>query len=263
MMRPVPGGEFLMGSAEYPEEGPVRQVRVEPFLIDEFTVSNAEFDRFVTAAGHRTGAEQHGGSFVFAGLLPDDFPPTRGVTAAPWWREVEGAHWRCPEGPHSTVDGREDHPVVHVDLYDAQAYCRWSGDRLAAEPEWEHAARGGRSGSLYPWGDELEPDGEHRMNVWQGDFPSHNTEADGWYGTCPVDAFPPNGFGLYNMTGNVWEWCDSAFDGEQVVTKGGSYLCHASHCRRYRPAARQGLAPDTTTGNLGFRVARHSVATAS
>lgn len=272
------GGEFLMGSEDplaYPEdgEGPVRTVRLDPFWISRTAVSNRDFAEFVAATGYRTEAERWGWSFVFAGLLPDDFPPTRGVAAAPWWRQVEGADWRHPEGPHSTVEGREDHPVVHVSWSDAQEYCAWAGLRLPTEAEWEYAARGGLSGHAFPWGDELEPDGEHRMNVWQGTFPRHNDRSDGWYGTCPVTEFPPNGFGLHNMTGNVWEWCADWFHptfhtqdqrtnprgprrGTHRSTRGGSYLCHESYCRRYRVSARQGLTPDTTIGNVGFRCAR-------
>ncbi len=170
------GGEFLMGNG-----GPPRlpatmardrsAVRLDPFWIDAHAVSNADFARFVEATGHVTEAERFGWSFVFAGLLPDDFPPTRGVAHAPWWRQVEGADWRRPEGPQSDLEGRSDHPVVHVSWNDVQAYCAWAGKRLPTEAEWEYAARGGLEGKLFPWGDELEPGGEHRMNVWQGDFP--------------------------------------------------------------------------------------------
>jgi formylglycine-generating enzyme len=258
------GGTTSIGSAdpEHPEEWPVREVTLAPYRIARTAVSNAEFAEFVRATAHRTDAEAYGWSFVFGGLLPDDFPPTRGVAAAPWWREVHGADWAHPEGPHSGLDGRLDHPVVHVSRRDAEAYVAWRGARLPTETEWEHAARGGRTGDPFPWGSELEPGGEHRMNVWQGTFPAENSGADGWRGTCPVDAFPPNGYGLHNTTGNVWEWCAGGWgddDPEAVtsaVSRGGSYLCHASYCRRYRVSARQPQSPDSSAGNLGFRIAR-------
>ncbi|MDQ8702604.1 formylglycine-generating enzyme family protein [Streptomyces sp. LHD-70] len=258
----LPAGEFRMGSEHESAyaadgEGPVRTVSTGAYRIDACAVSNADFARFVAETGHRTSAERIGWSFVFGGLLPDDFPPTRGVAAAPWWRQVEGAHWRRPEGPHSSMDDRPDHPVVHVDRRDALAYCAWAGKRLPTEAEWERAARGGLEGRVFPWGDELTPGGRHRMNVWQGEFPVRNTQDDGWYGTCPVDAFEPNGLGLHNTTGNVWEWCADPFSSGPTtyVAKGGSYLCHESYCLRYRVAARQGLAPDSATGNVGFRCA--------
>jgi sulfatase modifying factor 1 len=236
-------------------EGPVRRVEVAPFSLDAGAVSNELFTRFVEETGFVTDAERYGWSFVFAGLLPDDFPPTRGVAAAPWWRQVEGASWSKPEGPHSDLGERADHPVVHVSWKDAQAYCAWAARRLPTEAEWEYAARGGLEGKVFPWGDELEPGGEHRMNVWQGDFPAHNSLGDGHYGTCAVDAFPANGYGLHNMTGNVWEWCDDWFNETNRSTRGGSYLCHHSYCRRYRVAARNSMEPDSSLGNTGFRCA--------
>jgi formylglycine-generating enzyme len=165
----------------------------------------------VEETSYVTDAESFGWSFVFAGLLPDDFPPTQGVLQAPWWRKVEGADWAHPEGPQSLIGERLDHPVVHVSWDDAAAYCTWGGARLPTEAEWEFAARSGLDGKPFPWGDELEPADEHRMNVWQGRFPSHNTAADGFVGTAPVSSFPPNGYGLYNMTGNVWEWTEDWF----------------------------------------------------
>jgi sulfatase modifying factor 1 len=272
------GGEFLMGNdgpSAYPGdgEGPPRRIRLDPFRIDRRALSNAEFAAFVEDTDHVTEAERFGWSFVFAGLLPDDFPPTRASVHAPWWRQVEAADWRRPEGPQSNLDGRKDHPVLHVSWNDAQAYCEWAGKRLPSEAEWEYAARGGLEGKVFPWGDEREPGAEHRMNVWQGAFPRENTCADGFYGTCPVDAFPANGYGLHNMTGNVWEWCADWYSpdfhtrdrrtnpqgprrGTNRSTRGGSYLCHHSYCRRYRVAARNSLEPESTTGNTGFRCAR-------
>jgi formylglycine-generating enzyme required for sulfatase activity len=271
------GGRFLIGSDDrwaYPEdgEGPVKEIEVSPVSIAACAVSNADFSRFADETAHVTDAERFGWSFVFAGFLPDDFPPTEGVATAPWWRKVEGANWRHPEGPHSSIADRPTHPVVHVSWSDASAYCAWSGARLPTEAEWELAARGGLESRAYPWGDELEPGGEHRMNVWQGDFPARNSEEDGFAGTSPVDSFPPNAYGLHNMTGNVWEWTADWFhptfrqrdrrrdpmgppNGTLRTQKGGSYLCHHSYCRRYRVAARQGSTPDSSTGNVGFRCA--------
>ena len=254
-------------------EGPVRAVRLDPFWIDMFPVTNADFARFVDATGYVTAAESAGWSFVFAGLLPDDFPPTRGVVGSPWWRQVQGASWRRPTGPQSSLDLLADHPVVHVTWNDATVYCSWAGKRLPTEAEWEYAARGGLVRQPFPWGDMLEPDGTHRMNVWQGEFPTQNTCADGFYGTSPVDAFPPNGYGVYDMTGNVWEWTADWFAvehgqdlvrseiprgtyrGTHKVCRGGSYLCHASYCRRYRVSARNAMTVESFSGNIGFRSA--------
>jgi formylglycine-generating enzyme required for sulfatase activity len=227
-------------------------------------VTVADFAAFVRATGHRTTAERVGWSFVFAGLLAGDAPPTRAIAGAPWWRQVFGADWAHPEGPGSGVAERQDHPVVHVSRDDADAYCAWAGVRLPTEAEWEYAARGGLEGARYPWGDDLHPGGEHRCNIWQGEFPSRNTAEDGWAGTCPVDAFAPNGFGLFNVAGNAWEWTADPFlpraegpDGAAAM-RGGSHLCHVSYCERYRVAARTGSTPDSSSGNVGFRVAANA-----
>ena len=266
----IPGGTFRMGSDHhYVEEKPVHTVTVSGFWMDETPVTNAQFRGFIEATGHVTEAERFGWSFVFGGLLPDDFPDTRGVASTPWWRQVFGADWRHPDGPHSDLSDRDDHPAVHVAWTDATAYASWAGARLPTEAEWERAARAG-STAAYPWGNELEPDGRHMANVWQGEFPNANTLADGWLGTSPVGTYPANDFGLVDTIGNVWEWTADWFsphhggdpvtdptgpsEGTHRVMKGGSYLCHASYCRRYRPAARLGNTPDSSAGNVGFRV---------
>jgi formylglycine-generating enzyme required for sulfatase activity len=250
-------------------EGPVRDVTVGPFRISAHPVTNEAFAELIATTGYETDADRYGWSFVFAGLLPDDSPPTQSAAAAPWWRRVDGATWRHPEGPHSDLDGRADHPVVHVSWRDAQAYCRWSGSRLPTEAEWEYAARGGLDQARYSWGDELSPGGRHMANIWQGTFPTHNTLDDGYFGTSPVGSFPANGYGLVDCAGNVWEWCADVFRRDAAgslvllgssatgarVIRGGSYLCHDSYCNRYRVAARSSNTPDSTTGNMGFRVA--------
>ncbi len=270
------GGEFTMGTdGEYgymiDGEGPAHRVALSPFAICRYAVSNAQYAAFAAASGYRSEAERAGWSFVFAAFLPADAPPTRAVAAAPWWRQVEGADWAHPDGPGSGWEQRPDHPVVHLSWRDALAFCIWSGTRLPTEAEWEYAARGGLEGARFPWGEELEPGGEHRMNVFQGTFPDDNSCADGYAGTAPVSAFEPNGYGLHNVTGNVWEWTADRFDrnyyagspyrdpqggeGEgPFVMRGGSYLCHASYCNRYRVDARSSNAGDAATGNLGFRV---------
>ncbi|MDV9171935.1 formylglycine-generating enzyme family protein [Streptomyces sp. W16] len=257
----LPGGEFRMGDAfdeGYPEdaEGPVRTVTVEPFRIDATAVSNARFAHFVDDTGYVTEAERYGSSFVFHLLL---HPRARDavfgqVEAAPWWLGVEGASWSTPEGPGSDVAARPDHPAIHLSHHDALAYCAWAGARLPTEAEWEYAARGGLDGRRYPWGDDFAPE---QLNTWQGDFPRVSTRPGGATGTVPVDAYEPNGFGLFNTSGNVWEWCADPFlpGGEERVIRGGSYLCHASYCHRYRVAARSKNTPDSSTGHGGFRCA--------
>jgi len=262
----LPGGCFAMGTADADAnrgdaEGPIRRVHVESFAIMPTTVTNTQFATFVKRTGYRTTAEQAGWSYVFAGFVqPDLAEHVRGSAAeAPWWLGVDGACWRHPEGPGSNITGRSNHPVVHVSRYDALAYCAWVGGRLPAEPEWEYAARGGLDGARYPWGDELNPGGRYACNIWRGRFPDLNTAEDGWRSTCPVDAFPPNGYGLYNTVGNVWEWSGDRWSAETsdevYAMRGGSYLCHASYCNRYRVAARTRNEASSSAGNLGFRVA--------
>ncbi|MFT4047753.1 MAG: formylglycine-generating enzyme family protein, partial [Solimonas sp.] len=273
------GGRFLMGAEDadgFPAdgEGPIREIELDAFDIAIGAVSNDEFGRFVAATGYVTEAERYGWSFVFAGHLPPALCGLR-VAGTPWWCRVDGACWRRPEGPHSDIAARGDHPVVHVSWNDAQAFCRWSGLRLPTEAEWEYAARGGLVRQRFPWGDELTPQGRHLCNVWQGDFPAHDRADDGYAGTAPVRAFAPNGYGLHGVVGNVWEWCEDWFSasaharagaprrnprgpahGEARVIKGGSFLCHASYCNRYRVAARSSNAPDSSTSHMGFRCAR-------
>ncbi|MFB9659974.1 formylglycine-generating enzyme family protein [Glycomyces mayteni] len=269
------GGAFLMGAEDgigHPKdaEGPVRRVVLSPFRIAATAVTVAEFAAFVDATGHRTEAEEFGYSFVFDGFLdPRIAEVSPRVPTAPWWRSVDGATWRAPEGPGSDADERRDHPVTHVSWNDAQAYCAWSGTRLPTEAEWEYAARGGLEQAVYPWGDEFEPDGRHRANIWRGDFPRENTAADGHLSTAPAKSFEPNGFGLYNTVGNVWEWTADWFGrdhrpgpdprgpehGQARAMRGGSHMCHDSYCNRYRVAARSANTPDSSSGNIGFRVA--------
>ncbi|WP_430542561.1 formylglycine-generating enzyme family protein [Streptomyces iconiensis] len=261
----LPGGTFRMGSEDRDVnpgdgEGPVRAVTVAPFAVDAYAVTNARFAAFVEATGHRTDAERFGWSYVFAKFLPG---PLRKISprpdATPWWCGVEGARWDAPEGPGSGLEGRWDHPVGHVGWSDARAFCAWDGGRLPTEEEWEYAARGGLDLARYPWGDDLTPGGVHHCNIWQGTFPTRNTAEDGYAGTAPVHAFPPNGFGLFNVSGNVWEWTADTWHPRQPglrAMRGGSYLCHASYCNRYRVAARTANTPDSTSGNVGFRVVR-------
>jgi formylglycine-generating enzyme len=292
----IPGGEFLMGSENfYPEEHPVRRVAVDGFWMDEHPVTVAEFRRFVAGTGHVTVAERPPdpsdvpdadldqlvpGSLVFHKTPgPVDLRDFRN-----WWSYVPGASWRHPEGPGSNLGGRDRHPVTHVAFEDAEAYARWAGKALPTEAEWEFAARGGLEGKIFVWGDEFAPGGRMMANTWQGEFPWQNLRSDRYEGTSPVRTYPPNGFGLFDMAGNVWEWTADFFSvaeepdpccvprnprvtsserslvagqpGAHIprkVIKGGSHLCAPNYCLRYRPAARQSETIDTSTGHLGMR----------
>lgn len=269
------GATFQMGTNDSigfyeDQEGPVRNVRVESFYIDKYAVTNAQFAEFVMATDYKTDAEKFGWSFVFYQFLSKNTLRNvkQTVNETPWWAVVNGAYWKQPEGPDSNLEGRWNHPVVHVSWNDAMAYCKWSGKRLPNEAEWEFAARGGLVQNKYPWGNELTPNDQHKCNIWQGTFPYKNTMEDGYAGTAPVDSFDSNGYGLYNMSGNVWEWClndftksFTNFDTRKVNVsttgfksmRGGSYLCHDSYCNRYRVAARSSNTPDSSSGNVGFR----------
>jgi sulfatase modifying factor 1 len=272
----IPGGAAIVGTDApfYPVdgEGPARRATLRPFRLDAYAVTNERFSAFVSATGYRSDAERFGWSFVFRGLLP---PYVTGdhLPEASWWIKVDGACWSAPEGPGSTISERLDHPVAHASWNDATAFAAWSGGRLPTEVEWEHAAKAGNAIARFPWGDE-EPDDETAdlCNIWQGNFPFENTAADGFVGTAPVNSFWPNKFGLYNMSGNVWEWCVDQFrvrslamaakarnrvatSNRERTMKGGSFLCHRSSCYRYRVAARIGQSPDTSASNTGFRVA--------
>ncbi|HEX6499058.1 MAG TPA: formylglycine-generating enzyme family protein [Micromonosporaceae bacterium] len=279
----IPAGPFLMGGDDpdaFPDdgEGPVREVYVSEYHIDPKAVTNAQFAGFVKATGYVTEAERFGWSFVFHLFVRGEAARhviNGTVPQVPWWLPVQGADWRHPEGPGSDIGTRQNHPVVHVSWADANAYAAWAGKRLPTEAEWEKAARGGLVQARFPWGDDFTPRGQYRCNTWQGDFPRRNTGADGYLGTAPVNAYRPNAYGLYNTSGNVWEWCADWFssdwhaedrpetrrdpvgpaEGVTRVMRGGSYLCHESYCNRYRVAARTSSPPDSATGHLGFRCA--------
>jgi formylglycine-generating enzyme len=299
----VPGGSFLMGSKDfYPEERPVHRVEVDGFWMDDHPVTVAEFRRFTAATGYVTVAERPldpaqypdaDPALLKAGALV--FHKTEGPVDlrdyTQWWRYIPGAQWRRPRGPRSGIRGLGEHPVTQVAAEDAEAYAAWAGKQLPTEAEWEFAARGGLDGAVFTWGDEFAPGGTMMANTWQGEFPWQNLNTDGWEGTSPVKSFPANGYGLYDMAGNVWEWTSDYFiarRGGQVhhscctprnpritsveaslapgepgahiprrVTKGGSHLCAPNYCLRYRPAARQPQAIDTATCHLGFRCVLH------
>jgi formylglycine-generating enzyme required for sulfatase activity len=295
----VPSGTFRMGSDQhYPEEAPAHRVSVDGFWMDRAPVTNREFRKFVNATGYVTFAEIPPDPKDYPGALPNMlkaaslvFEPPKGPVDlhnwASWWTFKRGANWRRPYGPRSSISGLDDHPVVHVAYRDAQAYAKWGGKELPTEAEWEFAARGGLDGAEFAWGEEFTPDGRHMANTWQGEFPRENLRLDGYERTSPASAFPPNGYGLYDMIGNVWEWTtdwwsfkheadapkaccvpqnprggreESSYDPSQPnikiprkVLKGGSHLCAPNYCRRYRPAARHAEAVDTSTSHVGFR----------
>jgi formylglycine-generating enzyme len=294
----IEGGAFRMGSAEfYPDEAPVHERRVASFELDLHPVTNAQFAEFVADSGYVTVAERPLDPVDFPGVDPADlvpggmvFTPTDGPVDLrdwrQWWRWQAGASWAHPFGPESSVDDRPAHPVVQVSFEDASAYAAWAGKRLPTEAEFEYAARGGLDGARFAWGDEERPDGRLMVNQWQGSFPYLNTGAEGWVGASPVMTFPANGYGLFDVTGNVWEWTTdfytprhavpgaeavdaearpnllataSAEPGSRIprrVLKGGSHLCSPEYCLRYRPAARSPQAEDTAMTHIGFRCAR-------
>jgi formylglycine-generating enzyme required for sulfatase activity len=294
----IPGGTFRMGSdRHYPEEAPAHNVRVDAFWMEPHAVTNAQFARFVEATGHVTSAERPADPADYPGALPEVLVPSSVMFRKAlgrvdlrnhynWWVYTAGADWRHPRGPDSSIDDLTDHPVVHVAFADAEAYAKWAGRELPTEAEWEFAAWGGLADAEFAWGNELMPDGKAMANTWQGEFPWQNLNEDGYEWTAPVKSFPPNGYGLYEMTGNTWEWTTDWYQGHdrikkacctidnprgcgdpersfdpaipnvripRKVMKGGSYLCAPNYCRRYRPAARMPQAIDTSTCHLGFR----------
>lgn len=293
----IPGGTFMMGSNDhYPEEAPAHQVTVDGFWMDQYTVTNAQFSRFVEETDYVTSAERTPRAEDYPGARPELLVPASVVFNKPvfrvdlgnhynWWSYVPNASWRRPQGPGSSLKGLATHPVVHVAYEDVEAYASWAGKEPPTEAEWEFAARGGLEGAEFVWGADFTLGGEYLANTWQGEFPNENTLEDGFEGTAPVGSFPPNGYGLYDMAGNVWEWTtdwyvehgqlshsccgdinpkggarEQSFDqctpqlpiGRKVM-KGGSFLCAPNYCRRYRPAARMAQPVDTSTCHLGFR----------
>jgi formylglycine-generating enzyme required for sulfatase activity len=273
----IPGGFFDMGTRKSTFaadlDSPRRKVKLSPFLMSPHAVTNADYAAFVAATGYRTVAETEGWSFVFHLLLPNAADHPVSPPGLPWWRRVDSASWSAPEGQGSTTQGREDHPAVHIAWYDALAYCTWAGLVLPTEAQWERAARGGLTHNKFPWGNDKTLNGAHQMNTFQGVFPSQNSADDGWIGTAPVDAFKANGYGMFNMTGNVWEWVSDSFgplptadrgpivdpishaQSNAKVQRGGSFLCHESYCDRYFVHSRTRNDADSSTGNCGFRVA--------
>jgi formylglycine-generating enzyme required for sulfatase activity len=289
----IPGGEFAMGSDHhYPEEAPVHRASVDGFWMDRCAVTNRDFARFVEETGHVTVAERPPDAADYPDARPELLQPFSAVFQMPagpvdldnaynWWVHTPGANWRKPKGPRgpSSLKRLPTHPVVHVAWEDVAAYAEWAGKQLPTEAEWEFAARGGLDGAEFAWGDELTPDGSHVANTWQGEFPVENLKQDGFAGTAPVESFPPNGYGLYEVTGNVWEWTtdwyrdhgaeppsspccarERSYDPQHPnlriprrVIKGGSHLCAPNYCQRYRPAARMPQAVDTSTSHIGFR----------
>jgi len=295
----IPGGIFRMGSNDhYPEEAPAHRVAVDGFWMDATPVTNAQFREFVEATGHITFCEVPPNPADYPGALPEMLHAASSVFVAPahrvslrehlrWWQFIAGANWRQPQGVGSSLDGKDDHPVVHLAWSDVEAYANWAGKQIPTEAEWEFAARGGLEDAEYAWGSSFAPGGLYQANTWQGEFPWHNSAEDGFCGTSPVDHFAPNGYGLYDMIGNVWEWTDTwfaprhpderikaccvprnprgapkdqSFDPDmpqlpipRKVMKGGSHLCAPNYCRRYRPAARMPQPVDTSTSHLGFR----------
>lgn len=302
----VPGGEFVMGTdsdAAWPDERPAHRVCVDGFWMDEHEVTNAEFRAFVTATGYVTTAERAPTAEEILKQSPPGTPPPPKEVLVPgslvftpprgrvslddyrqWWKWTPGANWKHPDGPESTIDGKDDYPVVHVSWDDAAAYAKWAGKRLPTEAEWERAARGGLEGKPFVWGDEPPSTTQKLANIWQGEFPSSNTAGDGFARLAPVKSFPPNGYGLYDVAGNVWEWCADWYQSDLYQTRagkgvvvnpqgpeqssnlanpfeparvqrGGSFLCSDDYCTRYRPSARHGCAPDTGMSHVGFRCA--------
>lgn len=270
----IPGTEALHGTnnplIELDEESPCRKKSIQPFRIMQTAVSNAMFNEFVKDTGYKTEAERLGWSYVFYQQLPDSFEPTAAPVGTQWWRRVNGACWNKICGPDTADTYEPEHPVVHVTWHDANAFATWAGGRLPTEAEWEHAARGGLGDVPFPWGTKEPNDTDFQpCNIWQGDFPSTNSCADGFAATAPVKSFEPNGFGLYNMCGNVWEWTSGRlkitgrsdasrrhakhYKGCKLL-KGGSFLCHKSYCFRYRIAARTGTTPDSSSSHQGFRM---------